>query len=249
MRSYFRSLKFAWEYWVRKQHRRAPLSDLGCPPVNAKLMEFLADMYESHGASACRVENWVAVGDAILLTRGSTHEFSRPRDSIVLRVDFVTLYQGRLIIEAFAGVGKSHTEALEDACRSFQDCTFHALFSTLLGKPPCQHADTDVWTIDGWPRRVTLGLMRYRGSFPCEQWEALFSGIQLFIENAGIERGLHWIRLFYSRAPHAETTVEALLDNEPDEKLEAGLGGLPWPEAEAFYSVRLFMVIQDMEES
>lgn len=206
-------------------------------------MEFLVDMYESHGASACRVENWVAVEDAILLTRGSSHEFSRPRDSIVLRVDFVTLYQGRLIVEAFAGVGKNHGEALEDACRSFQDCTFHAL----LGKPPCPHTDTDVWTINGWPRRVTLGLMRYRGSFPRDQWEALFNGIQSFIENADIERGLHWIRLFYSRAPHAETTVEALLDNESNEQLEAGLGGLPWPEAGAFYSVRLFMVIQDME--
>lgn len=246
MRSLFRSLKFAWEYWVRKQHRRPSLPDFNYPAVDAKLMKFLVGMYEGHGAPAIRADNWVMVDTGALLTRACCYNLRQHPGTLILQVDFVTLAcpSGHHIIESFAGIGADKGLAIQDACKGFQDCSFHPLFAALLGRE-CSHCEVESWTIGGLKRRVTMGLLRTRGHFQHENWPGHFAEIQKILESHALPSGLHWIRVFYCHSPSAEPTTEVLVDNDIEEALQAAVGRLDWPKAAEFYSVRLFMVIQD----
>jgi len=249
MPSFFKSLKFMWEYFVRNQHRAAPLPDFSYPPVDKRLMSFLIDMYRAHGTEAFRKDNWVIVGNGTVITRATCLNLQQHPGNIVVQVDIVTLCDvGKHIIESFAGVGADEKLAIQDACKGFQDSSFHALFSALLGSP-CSHCEVESWTIDGIRRRVTMGRLRMRGHFPLDDWSAHFAAMQKQLEAHNLSSGLHWVRIFYCYVPASAPTIEVLIDNNPQEDLQTAFGGLPWPQTEEFYSVRLFMIIQDEQKN
>ncbi|MBK8094259.1 MAG: hypothetical protein IPK32_20445 [Verrucomicrobiaceae bacterium] len=208
-------------------------------------MNFLLGMYREHGASAVRVGNWICVDGGRLFTRAAHFDHLRHPQNLILQADFVTVtIQGQHIIESFAGIGPDFTSALQDACKSFQDCSFHALFVTLLGRP-CEHVDREVWSIGGQNRQITLGWLRYRGDFPTDQWAPIFEGLQKHLESFSLTRGLHWVRYFYSHVPSQAPTIEVLIDNEISEPLQSLAANLPLATSGAVYSTRLFFTIQD----
>ncbi|RYD63569.1 MAG: hypothetical protein EOP83_11865 [Verrucomicrobiaceae bacterium] len=104
-------------------------------------MEFLAGMYREHGAMVARVGNWVCVDGGRVYTRAAYFDLRQNSQNLVLQTDFITLTDvGQHIVESFAGIGHDQTAAVQDACKSFQDASFHVLFVTLLGHP-CEHVD------------------------------------------------------------------------------------------------------------
>jgi hypothetical protein len=249
MRRFLQRLKFAWEYFAKGQHRLPPLQtppDFSYPEPDAGLMNFLAGMFQAHGAYAVRAGNWVVVDGGRLYARAAHFDHKQHPNNLVLQVDFIiVLSSGEHIAEAFAGVGVDIPSALRDACQSFQDSSFHALFTALLGRP-CDHVEREEWVIGGAPRRITIGLLRMRGQLPLDQWPPVYAGIRKQIESFPISSGLHWIRVFYANFPADNPTVEVLLDNASCSELQTQIGTLPWPRADTFYSARLFLVIQDV---
>lgn len=248
MASLFSNLKFAWEFFVQRKHRLtdvSPITDFNYPEPDDRLMAFLLGMYREHGASAVKLGNWICVDGGRLFTRAAHFDHRKHPKNLVLQADFVTVtQQGQHIIESFAGIGEDLDSALVDACKSFQDCSFHALFVTLLDRP-CEHVDREVWSIGGQNRQVTLGWLRYRGNFPTDEWAPIFEGLQKHLESLSLKSGLHWARYFYCHLPSQDPTIEVLIDNETSDVLQSQAAHLPWPQMEAFYSTRLFFTIRD----
>lgn len=248
MVSFLSKLRFAWEYLVQGKHRltdASPVPGSNYPKPDEHLMSFLVGMYREHGASAIKLGDWVCVDEGRLFTRADHFDHRQTPSNLVLQADFVTVtQQGQHIIESFAGIGQGLDSALEDACKSYQDASFHALFVTLLGRP-CEHVDRDVWTIGGIRRNVTFGWLRMRGEFPTDKWPLIFEGLQKLTESLPLGPGLHWARYFYCHIPSQAPTIEILIDNEASEAMQIQAASLHWPQANVFYSVRLFFVIQD----
>lgn len=248
MASLMSNLKFAWEYFIQGKHRLgdvSPVPDFDYPKPDERLMTFLLGMYRDHGASAVRIGNWVCVDGGRLFTRAAHFDHRQLPKNLVLQADFVTVtQQGRHIIESFAGIGDDMDSALVDACKSFQDASFHVLFVTLLDRA-CEHVDQDVWRIGVQNRNLTFGWLRTRGQFPTELWAPIFEGLHKHVESLSLTPGLHWVRYFYCHVPLQAPTIEVMIDNEVSDVLQSQAASLPWPQTDAFYSTRLFFTIQD----
>lgn len=241
-------LKFIWSYFVRGEHRLSPIPappDFEYPQPGERLMDFLVGMYRGHGAIASRVGNWVCVDGGSLFTRAAHFDHRQHPGGYILQADFVTLAAGgHHIVESFGGIGTDFTTALEDACKSFQDATFHALFVTLLGHP-CEHVERERWLVAERPRIMTFGWLRMRGPFPIEDWPPMFERFRKHMEALPLTSGLHWGRYYYGHLPSSEPVTEVLIDNEPHKELQSELANSSWPASDEFYSGRLFFVIQD----
>lgn len=248
MPSLLRRLKFAWGYVFHGQHRLLPIPvplDFDYRAPDSSMMEFLVEMFAGHGANAFRSGAWVVVDGGRLFARAAYFNHHQHPNSLVLQTDFVCVTpSGQHIIESFAGIGADVRSALMDACKSFQDSSFHVLFVTLLDHP-CDHVDREVWSIGGIRRDMTFGWLRSRGQLPLDHWPPVFEAIQQQLEAFGLPSGLHWIRYFYANIPGASPTIEVLVDNQPCDSLMSSAAELPWPVSDAYYSARLFFTIRD----
>ena len=248
MATFFQRLKFAWDYFVRGRHRAAAVAvppDFAYPLPDAQLMGFLVDMYRAHGATAVQAGNWVCIDHGRAFTRAAYFDIRRHPKNLILQTDFIIITEdGNHIAEAFAGIGTNLSSALQDACKGYQDCSFHALFVTLLGQP-CDHVECETWMIDGISRDITMGRLRIRGVLPHEMWPPVFEGIKRHVQNFPLTGGLHWCRYFYASHPVESPMIEVLVDNETCEPLQSLAADLPWPKTEKFYTVRLFFTIHD----
>jgi hypothetical protein len=179
-----------------------------------------------------------------LRTRAS-YDLREGKNSHIVQTDFITvLDSGEEIVESFAGVGDDLNAAVKDSLAAYQDCTFHALSSALLGMP-CDHAEVEEWEIGATRRKMTFGLLRMRGKLPEGSWPPIMEGIEKPIKASGLSGDLHWVRYFYAHIPGEEPTVEVLLDDDDWTPVQEKAKSLPWPESDDYYSARLFFVIQD----
>lgn len=248
MKSFKRRLSFAWDYFVGGQHR---LPRVEIPPdfeyrlPDDSLMKIVADMFTAHGAHSFRAGNWLVIDGGQLFVRAAHLNIRQQPNGLVLQTDFVCLTASGLhIVESFAGIGADKTSALMDACKSFQDASFHVLLVTCLPHD-CEHVDREIWTIGGLRRNLTFGWLRIRGHFPHEYWPAIFSAMQSQLECIDLSRGLHWVRYYYAHVPSEDPTIEVLVDNESSQELECAASKWLWPPSDVFYSVRLFFTVQD----
>lgn len=220
---------------------------LDYPPVNPQLMQFLLNAFEAHGCSSALEGDWVNVEDGRLRLRAATFNQSEQPGLVILQADFVIVTpSGQHIIESFAGWGQDVAAALRDICEGFLDSTFHAVLSALLGKES-EQAETLVWEISGIPRKLMFGSLRLRGSFPVDACPTVFDALEAVMKASDIERGLHWVRYFYSHVPSSDPVIEVLLDNEPWSVMQQEAANFPWPVSNEFYSYRLFFIVQDVE--
>ncbi|MGV3662502.1 MAG: DUF6348 family protein [Prosthecobacter sp.] len=248
MSPFLRALKLTWDHFSGGDQDTF-LPDLGHPPVDERLMSLLAEMYQSHGVEVRRVANWVLAEGGALITRAACVGQQEHPGTFMVQVDFATVVDlDKHIIESFVGMGPDKDLALLDASKAFLDASFHVLLSALLGRS-CGHCVVESWTMGHLQRQVSLGSLRIRGQFPANDWPRLFEKIQQQLESHELSPGLHWIRVFYSHSPTAQSTAEVLVDNDVEEALQAAVGRLDWPQTADFYSVRLFMVIQDAEDA
>ncbi len=248
MPSFFRRVKFVWDYFIRDRQQPTLCSvpqDFDYPEPDDTLMAFVVDMFTAHGASAVRSGSWVVIDGGKLFARACHFDLRQHPNSFVLQTDFVCLTSsGQHIMESFAGIGTDLKSALTDACKSFQDSSFHVLLVTLL-EHPCEHVDRDTWRIACTERALIFGWLRTRGQMPLDLWPPVFKALQLQFEAFDLPRGLHWVRYYYAHIPGDSPTIEVLVDNLPCESLMEGVSSFPWPASDAFYSARLFFTVQD----
>ena len=215
------------------------------PTPDPRLMEFLKGMYETHGAKAELAGDWVVVDGGKLRTKAAHFDHRQYPQGLVLQADFVSvLPSGEHINESFAGTGTNLNDALKDACANFQDSTFHALCSAILGRHSDQ-AEVENLDIGGIPRVVTFGSVRTRGELPADSWPNIYSALEAQLKRSGLPRGLHWVRYYYGHLPTGAPEIEVLLDNTRWTEQQTKASAFPWPASDKFYSIRLFFVVQD----
>ena len=135
MPTFLHRVKFVCDYFFRGRQRLSAVvvpSDFDYPQPDNTLMTFVVDMFTAHGASAIRSGSWIVVDGGRLFVRADQFDLRQQPNSLVLQTDFVCLTPtGQHIIESFAGIGTDQKSALIDACKSFQDSSFHVLLTTL----------------------------------------------------------------------------------------------------------------------
>ena len=222
------------------------IPDFGFPPVDETLMIFLQRMYSDHGATARRVGNWIVVDGGAVLARAAVFNERAEPGKCVFQADFVAVTQGVTpIIESFAGFGKDRHEALLFACKGFQDSSFHPIFNAIL-KRECTHVDVEHWVIGGVKRKVTMGMLRVVGAFPAAASPMVVEAVEDGLKNHDLPAGTHAVRLFYSHNADSPPVVEFLIDGEPVTGIQDGLRQHDWPGGTDFYSVRLFLIVEDV---
>jgi hypothetical protein len=153
----------------------------------------------------------------------------------------------RCLIESFGGLGDTRTEAVGDAFSNFARGSLHVLLrSFLVLTSDDEQVTVESWSIDGTPRTVVIGNVLLRGRAPEEvrnptEW---FNVLEAAIRSSPLSPEAHWIRFYYAQSGGQELATEALLDNEPWYSLVESMRAFPWPASEAFYSARLFLVVQ-----
>jgi hypothetical protein len=216
------------------------------PRPDPQLMQFLLALYQAHNCVASWQGDWIKIDNGRLFTRAASFKENQHSDLTVLQADFLTVTSaGHHILESFAGWGQDAPAALRDVCQSFVDSSFHAILAALLGQLS-EQADTLQWGIRGIPRLLTFGSLRLRGDFPMDSWPTLFEVIESEMKRSDVQKGLHWVRYFYSYLPGKAPVIEVLLDNEPWGAMQEQVASFPWPVTQEFYSARLFVIIQDV---
>jgi hypothetical protein len=203
---------------MRGRHRLPPVAvppEFDYPTPDETLMEFLEGMFTGHGAHAFRSGAWVVVDGGRLYVRAAHFDARQHPNNLVLQTDFVCVTsEGQHIIESFAGIGPDVRSALADACKSFQESSFHVLFVTLLDHP-CEHVEREIWSIGGLERTMTFGGLRIRGELRLDLWPPVFEGMRQQIETFSMPSGLHWFAISTPKFPVTAPRLRCLWITNP----------------------------------
>jgi hypothetical protein len=212
--------------------------------------EVLQALLDAHGYQATiSGERVVIAGHTVQL---SSEVFLRSETAPAqLQLDVrVHLPDGRTLIESFAGIGESLQYALGDGFDNFSRSSWHVLLNAFLDGPEgtgVEQDSSEEWQLPLGRFTAWMGDAVFRGQ-PSGKGEELVAWVQPFasaIRQAPPGAGQsHWIRLFYAQYQGEMMTCEVLLDGEPWEEMQHEIKQFPWPRGEAFYSARLFLVLQ-----
>ncbi|MGE3821251.1 MAG: DUF6348 family protein, partial [Isosphaeraceae bacterium] len=155
----------------------------------------------------------------------------------------------RVLVESFAGIGLTRDKAITDGLHNFVANSFHVLLAAFYRDDEDGMVVTDHWRIDDRPRRIIIGNIGVRGrpadpEKPPIEW---FTHLESKIKTSSLSPGTHWVRCYYAQMGNQPTAVEVLLDNEDWGEVRAEMETVDWPKCEQFYSVRVFLIIQDQE--
>lgn len=217
------------------------------PPLKSQVNQFLIDLFQHHGIEAT-VQNGVIVfpGQSMMLTGEIVQEIKHP-DQLIVQLDVrLKIASGRELVESFAGFGGTREKAEMSALEAFATGSFHVLLASFFGKPD-EQVHLEEWTIANQKRRVILGNIMIRGKLPVEQaqnneWFKIF---ETKIKAANLSPGPHWIRLYFAQMKNNQMDCEVLLDNQTWEPIQTQMAAFNWPKSENFYTLRVFLVIQD----
>jgi hypothetical protein len=156
---------------------------------------------------------------------------------------------GRTIVESFAGLGETRDKAGADALHNFTVNSFHVLLAAFF-HPDDQQVAREEWVAGSRRSRVTIGNVGVRGTPPVqgEQLVAWFKRFEEKLKERPLEQGTHWVRLYYGQMQDRAVACEVLLDNQVWEELQSEMAAFDWPRGDAFYSVRVFLVMQVKDE-
>lgn len=213
-----------------------------------QINEFLAELFATHGVATQLAGEWVHFPESDYRLRGHVAQVWVHDAEQVVQLDLrLEIAPGREVIESFGGIGPDRAAAVSDALDNFTRTTFYVLLAAFFGIAD-EHTVEDAWVIDGSSRRVTMPHFWIRGDMPIEEPRAFawFPRFQHLVETRPIEPGVHWARFYFAQHKGRPIGLEIVFDNEPWEEACLELADFPWPMFEAYYSVRLFLVIQDL---
>jgi hypothetical protein len=211
--------------------------------INALMLQ----MFQAHGIDAAPQGEWVVFPNRNLRANGSIVKEWTEQTPMSIQLDVrIAIEPWRTIIESFAGVGETKEQTLRDALQNFAVSSFHVILAAFFQSNDDQTAQEE-WTIGGTKRLVTLGNIGIRGAFPVQgdQAVAWFRRFEEKLHSSQVGQGTHWVRLYYGQANGKAIACEVLLDNQVWEAMQSEMAAISWPGGERFYSVRIFLVIQD----
>ena len=212
-----------------------------------EISEFPCDLLIAHGLNASRYKDWVLVDGDFPAIAGDWIPIEDPRGVGQLNIT-VMLEDRRVIAECFGGYAEG-TEGCKSALEGFVRGDFHALLSALWGHVEPGQVEIEDWETDTRTWKAHLGryVVRCMNEFPVEIPQSAFPTIERAIRAEALGPGPHWVRTFAWLEPDGEKVFEALLDNEVWEKGVEALAETPWQDGGAFYSVRNFLVLTEIE--
>ncbi len=215
-------------------------------PVNTTLLE----LFQAHGIEAIAHDDWVGFSQRSSTVRAAIVRETEHSFCLSIQLDVrLEIVPGLTLVESFSGLGKTREEAAADALKHFSANSFHVLLAAFF-QCNTEQVTTEEWTLGGRPSLVTLGTVGIRGKPPV-QGEALVRWFHEFaqrLQEKNLGPGTHWIRLYYAQMEGKALPCEVLLDNAVWEEMQSAMAGIDWPSGDDFYSVRIFLVIQDKRD-
>lgn len=208
------------------------------------LAPFLEGAFASHGASTQRDGHYVLVGSQQLRVWGNIAlEIENPSHWVIQLDVFIEIGPGRTMIESSAGFGPTLQDAIHSAQMAFLHNSLHVILSAFCSEP-CPETEIETWVFPNQSFQAHIGRMISRGAAPAQgypiEW---FSLLESLLISTPLPQRTHWVRTYFCRSP-SNTTLEVLINNNPDEKLQSSLSAFDWPTTDSFYSVRLFLILK-----
>lgn len=234
------------------------MSPINSSQLNASLLQ----LFQAHGIDCTQQGDW------IVFQKNNSKSSRKANASIVqefkhqaaLSVQMDVNFQiapGRTIIESFAGIGTTQEAAVSDALHNFTANSFHVLLTAFL-RPDHENNEQESqeeWIIGGEKRRGVVSDIGIRGKSPVsgEELVGWYEKFAQKLQEKSLEKTwgkeTHWVRLYYAQSQGKSVACEVLLDNEAWEVMQSETAAFDWPSADAFYSVRVFLVIQGEDDS
>ena len=108
-----------------------------------------------------------------------------------------------------------------------------------------QTGGAETWTLDGLPFAAYIGrpTLKFAGGKPQYPTEPLIGAVKEALKRTRIGNAIHFVRFYYCQINGEAESVEFMLDNQNLPFAEQALARLDWPKREAFYSLRLFLIL------
>lgn len=214
----------------------------------SEISEFLRDLLIAHGLDASQYKDWVVVDGNLPAIAGDWIPNENSNGPGQLNIT-VMLEDQRVIAECFAGFAEG-TEGCKNALEGFVRGDLHALLSALWGHVEPGQVEIEDWKIGTKTWKAHLGgyVVRQFNDVPVDIPQSAFPAIERALRAESLGPGPHWIRTFAWIGADDETVFEALLDNEVWDNGVEALAKTPWQRGGAFYSVRSFFVLKEVEK-
>jgi hypothetical protein len=215
------------------------------------LNDWLFRHLKASGVRALWLGEWVACENENATWQVKVMAEEVVSDGRLVRMNTILQIHGQAVVEPVLGHGPTFLKAVEDAVRTCEDNVLPVLLTAFFDRPQPEGAvDQAEVAIDGVKRRVTMGSVTTWGRLPEIAPGQLDLGwLREFtkrLKGQKLPPGTHWVRLYYNQRHRAAIDCEVTLDNRPWKELQAEMAGISWPKSEAFYRVRLFLVIEDL---
>jgi hypothetical protein len=205
--------------------------------------------FTQHGIQAYEKDNALFVPAGSLEIESRVTSISSKSGKQVVCVDVAT-YSPRLgpkpIVESFAGIGDTHSQAIGAAFLKFLLGTFHVLIEALSDHSCNQNqGEWFDWRQNESSWRVCCGSIisqsELSGEIITKQCGDFFSALEpLYLRQ--IKIGAHWIRIFVCAFQGKLQTVEVLLDNERWNEAEELALTWDWVTPDAYTTARSFSI-------
>jgi hypothetical protein len=219
-------------------------------PADAALNAWLLEVLKEHNLPARVVGEWVEIGDGSVRVNGSVHgDDDTSGGTTILQLAMrLRLTDGRLIVQPVVGMGKSRDEAVAQAEASFLLGTMHAWLAAFINADE-EHVQPEKRTVGGKPRLVTLGdvVTKAIGGQPKDDFKWR-DQLLAEIESTDLAPGAHWIDVYHGIVSGEKREMEIQLDNARWTEMEQKMQNAPWPDNGQYTSVRLFLVVQDLDD-
>jgi hypothetical protein len=212
----------------------------------SQVYEYLLELFRRHGVEALPRDEWIVVPGRNMKANASiVREMQQPAGTSVQLDVRLEIAPWRIIVESFAGLGETAEKAVADALHNFTINSFHVLLAAFFHSGD-EQVTQEEWVVGGRTTRVTIGNVGIRGKPPVqgEQLVGWFKHFEAKLKEQPLRPATHWIRLYYAQMQGRSTACEVLLDNDVWEEMQSEMAAFAWSSAEAFYSVRIFLVMQ-----
>jgi hypothetical protein len=210
----------------------------------------LLELFRSHGVEALAEGAWITFPGRPNLRASASVARETPGSSwLSVQLDVrLQLSADRAVCESFAGVGLDREQAVADGFRNFVANSFHVLLAAFFAAPEGgddPQVSRERWAVGGSPARAVVGNVGVRGKPPVEgaALVAWYDCLRELIQGRQLRPGTHWVRLYYGQTGGKPLACEVLLDNDVWDEVQAEMAAFAWPAGDAFYSVRIFLVL------
>lgn len=218
--------------------------------LTTELNEILESVFQPFEINARQVGSWLTFPNSRVQIQARVSGGGRTDENLVaVQIDIcIKVDEHRTMIQSFPGVGRNEDESIVNAFENFFAHSLHLILATFFRK------GEDEVTLEGWniaeiPRKVIFSHAIRKGNVP----ESLtngefpwFSELEERLKALELPPGIHWVEMHFAQVDGDMLLCDVRLDNEEWQPAQMDIAFLGWPPGESFYSIRMFLTIQDL---